>query len=269
MNTIEKDLVVELAGVGRLIELQQMQRDLDAIRDSVDWTDPDAGKIEVKLSKVRRQINLAQLKCFRSPDERRRFAKTRGLDIDDPINSGGKPAPKWWRVLSKRMATRDGLGLDGDAASLRTSARVSSVDEQRRCATFTITTPTPDRSNDTVDPLGANIANYARNPVVYYDHGQTGVAVPIGKCEDENGNLALSVTDEGIEATCFFAQSPEGEKIFDLVKQNVLRAASINFSPITYRSKMNGGLDISEWELLEWSVVGIPANAEALRKRGA
>src|SRR5262249_19628505 len=75
-----------------------------------------------------------------------------------------------------------------------------------------------------------------------------------------------------------------GQQIFELVKQSVLRAASINLVPMTYtirtsetpldgpqRDELPGlagrpGMEIDEWELLEWSVVGIPDNPEAVRK---
>ena len=139
-------------------------------------------------------------------------------------------------------------------------------------ATFVISTPTPDRSEDVVSPRGVKLENYARNPVVYYDHGFSGIQVPIGKCEDENGRLAVVVTDEGIEGTCYFADSVEGRQIFELVKQAVLRAASINLVPLAYTIRKEDaalgrpGMEIAEWELLEWSVVGIPDNPEAVRK---
>jgi len=194
----------------------------------------------------------------------------------------------WKDVLAARKARRAANVLrlhpsvEKAAALLDAPAGPTSIDEMRRCATFVISTPTPDRSEDVVSPRGVKLANYARNPIVYFDHGFSGVHVPIGKCEDEFGNLAIVVTDEGIEGTCYFADSVEGEQIFELVKQAVLRAASINLQPITYtirsansdsRNRHSAdtatgrpGMDIEEWELLEWSIVGIPDNPEAIRK---
>jgi hypothetical protein len=181
-----------------------------------------------------------------------------------------------WREL---VASRKGRRAPGvlRAGSLAKQALVdaaaheTSIDEVGRSATFVISTPTPDRSEDVVNPVGVQLGNYRKNPVVFFDHGFSGIHVPIGKCEDETGNLALAVSDEGIEATCFFADSTEGEQIFDLVKQGVLRCASINMTPLAYQIRAEGssgrpGMQIDEWELLEWSIVGIPDNPEAVRK---
>jgi hypothetical protein len=181
-----------------------------------------------------------------------------------------------WREL---VASRKGRRVPGvlRAGSLEKQALVdaaaheTSIDEAGRSATFIISTPTPDRSEDVVNPAGVRLGNYRKNPVVFFDHGFSGIHVPIGKCEDETGNLALAVTHDGIEATCFFADSTEGEQIFDLVKQGVLRCASINMTPLAYQIRAEGsggrpGMQIDEWELLEWSIVGIPDNPEAVRK---
>jgi hypothetical protein len=200
-------------------------------------------------------------------------------------------APGDWQELLAQRKFRRGANVlrlnpsvEKAAALVDAPVGQTSIDESRRCATFVISTPTPDRSEDVVSPGGVRLENYARNPVVYYDHGFSGIQVPIGKCEDESGQLALVVTDEGIEGTCYFADSVEGQQIFELVKQSVLRAASINLVPITYtirtddgpfdgrgREDLPGlagrpGMEIDEWELLEWSVVGIPDNPEAVRK---
>ena len=200
-------------------------------------------------------------------------------------------APGDWQELLAQRKLRRGANVlrlnpsvEKAAALVNAPVGQTSIDESRRCATFVISTPTPDRSEDVVSPGGVRLENYARNPVVYYDHGFSGIQVPIGKCEDESGQLALVVTELGIEGTCYFADSVEGQQIFELVKQSVLRAASINLVPITYtirtddgpldgrgRDDLPGlagrpGMEIDEWELLEWSVVGIPDNPEAVRK---
>src|SRR5580698_7101070 len=102
----------------------------------------------------------------------------------------------WKDVLAARNARRAANVLrlhpsvEKAAALLDAPVGPTVIDEVRRCATFVISTPTPDRSEDVVSPRGVKLANYARNPVVYYDHGFSGIQVPIGKCEDEFGNLA-------------------------------------------------------------------------------
>jgi len=45
-----------------------------------------------------------------------------------------------------------------------------------------------------------------------------------------------------------------------------VKAASIGFAPITWEENDEGGWTFTEWELLEWSLVPVPANQEALRR---
>ena len=159
-------------------------------------------------------------------------------------------APGDWQELLAQRKVRRGANVlrlnpsvEKAAALVDAPVGQTSIDESRRCATFVISTPTPDRSEDVVSPGGVRLENYARNPVVYYDHGFSGIQVPIGKCEDEHGQLALVVTELGIEGTCYFADSVEGQQIFELVKQSVLRAASINLVPITYTIRTDDPFD--------------------------
>ena len=48
-------------------------------------------------------------------------------------------------------------------------------------------------------------------------------------------------------------------------EQGLLRAASIGFRPLESSPNGRGGLSFTRWELLEWSLVAVPANAEAVR----
>lgn len=140
-------------------------------------------------------------------------------------------------------------------------------------ASATITTPAPDRSEDIVHPEGVLLENYRRNPVVFYDHGFSGIMLPIGKSEDAEGNLTLVVTPDGIDATTYFSQSLcEACQVFALIEEGIVKSTSIGFMPLEAfprTAKLDGirpGLEITVWELLEYSWVGIPDNPEAVRK---
>jgi hypothetical protein len=145
------------------------------------------------------------------------------------------------------------------------------VDMAKMSAWATISTNTPDRSEDVVEPTGVLLDNYRKNPVVLWDHGFGGINVPIGKCEDSDGNLAMTVMDEAIEAGCFFAQSCwEACQIFELIVEKIIRATSIGFRPLEAEPRTKGldrpGLWIKLWELFEWSWVIVPDNPQALAK---
>jgi len=148
------------------------------------------------------------------------------------------------------------------------------LDAAALSATAIISTPTPDRSDDIVEPLGVQLENYARNPVVYFDHGLSGLTLPIAKSEDPDGRLTVTPRADGIEATSYFAQGLcEACQIFELIEQKILRGTSIHLIPLVAKIRNDSnadrgrpGLHIEEWELLEWSWVGIPDNPEAVRK---
>jgi hypothetical protein len=53
--------------------------------------------------------------------------------------------------------------------------------------------------------------------------------------------------------------------VFDLIRLGILNACSVGFKPLEYvRDDARGGINFLRQSLLEWSVVPVPANAEAL-----
>lgn len=179
-----------------------------------------------------------------------------------------KPDPQLRKQRNVRAAPGR-LYAIGKSYAIDSLPAQPAIDEGRMSATFTISTPTPDRSEDVMNPRGCLLNNYAKNPVVYFDHGFN-LSLPIAKSEDENGELTVSIHDGHVEATGYFSQKlKESQQIFDLVVEKILRTSSVRFTPVKYNlraSSERGGYDMAEWELLEWSVVGIPDNPEAVRK---
>ena len=124
---------------------------------------------------------------------------------------------------------------------------------------FTISTDSADRDNDIVKMDGMDVVNYRKNPVVFYAHEYR--ALPIG-------TSTLKINKHTIEADLTFVGEdiyPFAETVRRMVDAGVLRAASIGFKPKSgeYNHERKG-VDIYEAELLEWSVVPVPANAECL-----
>lgn len=158
------------------------------------------------------------------------------------------------------------------AESLAVAELPLSFDGRLMKAGFTISTPTEDRSEDVVPPGSIGLTNYASNPVVLFDHGQGSIDHPIGKSRHADGSLALTVTKSGIAADCYFSQKNDNaQQIAALVDEGILNAASVHIANIEAEQRSRGsghrpGLLIKSCELLEWSVVGIPDNPEAVRK---
>lgn len=135
---------------------------------------------------------------------------------------------------------------------------VKAVDAEKREITGTATTPTPDRMGDIVEPLGVQF----KNPMpLLWQHRSS---EPVGTVEFKRP------TKDGID---FVARMPFVEEVGKLkdrideawqsVKLGLVKAVSIGFAPIEMSFLKDGGIHFIESEVLELSLVTIPANAEA------
>lgn len=125
--------------------------------------------------------------------------------------------------------------------------------------TITITTSTLDRQLDEVVPEGADFTAYLRNPVVLFGHDHT--ALPVGT------TTSLSVVaGQGVQARWSWLQGDAfADRVRNAFEQGALRAASIGFVPRESQNNRRGGRCYTKWELVEWSLCSVPANAEAIR----
>ena len=142
---------------------------------------------------------------------------------------------------------------------------------------FIISSENVDRVGDKMEISGGRFEHFVANPVVHYNHKTTDL--PIGVCVGlkavfQNGNWELHAE------THFHEQTEESKVVKKLVDAGVLKTASIGFYPIRtveepvpfelaedFKSRFpwrNGINVFKEWELLEYSIVNIPANTDAL-----
>lgn len=166
------------------------------------------------------------------------------------------------RRLGSVYKLDQGLGLD--------VVTVPGVDTEAMSATAIITTPAVDRVGEVVLPDGGDFIDYARNPVVLWNHGFSGLSLPIAKCETPDGQLALTVGQDAIEATSYFSPSSlESMQIFGLIAEGIIRATSIHFEPVEFKREVRDGEEVTiftAWKMREWSWVDIGCNPEAVRK---
>ena len=154
----------------------------------------------------------------------------------------------------------DGLKEPHKAKIFKTFAsEIKVVDDVKRTLVVKISTPTPDRSSDTVQPSGMQYDNFLKNPVVLFAHKYD--TKPIAKC------TSLKVSADAVIATVEFL--PEGvyaeaDIIYTMYKEGFLNAWSIGFLPTDYDVNDEGGYDFKSWELFEFSSVPVPDNPEAL-----
>lgn len=129
--------------------------------------------------------------------------------------------------------------------------------------TFTISTGAIDRDKDTLAVEGWNVGNFlkAGGPVLWAHQSRD---LPIGKApwvRAQAGSLKARV--EFAPADVY----PFAETVRRLVDFGALKATSVGFLPDFAKSAWNeerGGFDFKGQELLEFSIVPVPANPEAL-----
>lgn len=139
------------------------------------------------------------------------------------------------------------------------------VDKTPDGGRIVINTPALDRDKDRVFPGGARVEDYLKNPVVLWGHNRQDPWAIIGK------TTALTINDGSITADFELrpaASDTDPQHIIRALWENgFVRSASIGFRPEPEMMKVNGlgGMDIPAWQLLEWSLIPIPANQEAMR----
>lgn len=113
-----------------------------------------------------------------------------------------------------------------------------------------------DRQGDIIQQDGWVLDNFKKNPVLLWAHDYS--ALPIGKV------VSLEKTTEGLVAEFEFAPAdanPMAEQIKKLYEGGYVNASSVGFIPL----ERNGNIIIRA-ELLELSLVPVPANQDALRR---
>ncbi|MFA5385785.1 MAG: HK97 family phage prohead protease, partial [Eubacteriales bacterium] len=123
---------------------------------------------------------------------------------------------------------------------------------------FKISTKAMDRDEDVMEPMGCDLTNYRANPVVLFAHDYQ--SPPIGK------SIRESIYPEFIESEVEFAPTAFAQDCKKLCEGGFLNAASVGFNGIESEPVQGSkwGKHYKKWELLEWSVVPVPANAGSL-----
>lgn len=127
---------------------------------------------------------------------------------------------------------------------------------------FVLSDATADRFGDVIEVDGWDLNNFQKNPIALFAHDKSFV---IGKWTN------LRVGDNDLRGELTLAPkgtSPRIDEIRRLIEADILRATSVGFRPIEH-APMNAkdpwsGTRYVKQELVECSVVAVPANANAL-----
>lgn len=133
---------------------------------------------------------------------------------------------------------------------------------QKEDGWIVVNTGTVDRDRDRVLPSGADLSNYLKNPLVLWGHDYRSPWAIIGRAAEIRTEGDIRIRPELREPA---SDTDPMHIIRSLWDANLVRAASIGFNPLTWAENELGGRDFTEWELLEVSIVPVPANQEALR----
>lgn len=124
---------------------------------------------------------------------------------------------------------------------------------------ITITTAARDRDGDEVVPEGAELTAYLRNPVVLFGHDYRSLPVGTTTGLDVVPGVGIRASWRWLDDDAFAA------RVRNAWDKGALRAASIGFIPVASEPNGRGGRKFTKWEFIEWSLVAVPANAEAVR----
>jgi HK97 family phage prohead protease len=138
---------------------------------------------------------------------------------------------------------------------------VKQLDDDGNKYRFIISSSNPDRDKDVIEVGGWRFENYNKNPVVLFGHNYRSLPVAMGSPPRVEEDKVLSDADFSATKSDAFAGT-----VRQYVKAKVLRASSVGFDPLKWMfNEQRRGYDFVEQELLEWSIVPVPANADALQ----
>ena len=113
---------------------------------------------------------------------------------------------------------------------------------------------------------GLSLDNYMLNPVVMWAHDVTGRSpaggLPVGR------TLHIAKSPEGrlVAEFEFLDDDPFALRVKNAWDKGFLRAASISWLPLETAPMRDGDIRDTRSDLLEWSIVPVPSDPEALRQ---
>jgi HK97 family phage prohead protease/HK97 family phage major capsid protein len=130
--------------------------------------------------------------------------------------------------------------------------------EQVNGLEFVLSDESVDRMNDVISADGWDIAAFRKNPIALFSHNPNFI---VGKWNN------LRVDGQALRGHLELAPKGTSDRIDEirkLVEAGILRAVSVGFRSIEHKPREKGGLHYTKQELIETSLVAIPANANAL-----
>lgn len=139
--------------------------------------------------------------------------------------------------------------------------KATSIDEVNKSVTFVISTNQEDRYGEVVDQKSWDFKSYLKNPLVLWGHDSDSPEDVLGTAN------SLKVADDGSQTTATLTFdtdiNPQANMVFNQIKRGTLRTVSVGFINHSFEVEEDVPI-LKDNELLEISVVPIPANAGAV-----
>jgi HK97 family phage prohead protease len=123
---------------------------------------------------------------------------------------------------------------------------------------ITATTADADRMGDRVMPDGLDVSHWLKSPSIMFAHDYQQIPVAVGTGVRRLGN-GWRIRGRWLQG------DPFADRVRNAYDQGAINAASIGFRPLDHVANKYGGRDFLKAELLEVSLVPIPANPYATR----
>lgn len=151
-------------------------------------------------------------------------------------------------------------------------SRVLALDEEQRSVRHVVSTARLDRSNRIVDPGGWRLANFREAPRVLADHNYE-IGSVIGRATDTR------VEGDALVSTTIFDREGLGNVAFRLVQSGMVNSWSVGWIGVNQHAlgdkegctaceaamkRVKYGTHYTAQDLLEYSLVAIPANPDAV-----
>lgn len=143
--------------------------------------------------------------------------------------------------------------------------RTEPATSKQDTVSFVASTSSPDRYGDIIDQKGWILENYKKNPVVLLNHDSNQLPIGKGHVHIRDGQLVIDVQ--------FDQEDERAKEVERKAKKGFMNAVSVGFRPLESKSRSElpeenkyygkRGMYYSKSELLEVSIVTIPANGEA------
>ncbi len=181
---------------------------------------------------------------------------------------GGDPGYSWSKNIVEQLKNR-GFNMNLITRELNLQLRdgyemeEGYEEKENDLYTFVVSTPEVDRYGTIIVPSGIDYTAYLNNPIVLAQHDSD--KWPIGRC------LGFAMNGENLEATIQIeCITEEGKKLNKLINAGFVKAVSVGIIPNEYEEQTIDGQKVTIYtksELVEFSVVSVPANRQALLKK--